>query len=237
MCHFVLVKWEKKFCPVSLHSRHIWLFLNMLLTNYQGRGGCQSKATDLLWNGLWQKNWRRQIFCYFYSGNNIKPWRRVCGLLFWIYWHHPMQFVIRKKSRANINLSLVLKGRPLWPNVGLTHLDLAWCHTSEYWGRYVKDSIYWDLSLISSIFSPGLDFKQNQMIPSNIMSQNGDGRDCILFLPTWMASENDNQYYAIIICNIQVLRCLFVSISCITERCTKNVMYEFGCICYFKEFL
>ena len=143
----------------------------------------------------------------------------------------------QKKSRANINLSLVLKGRPLWPNVGLTHLDLAWCHTSEYWGRYVKDSIYWDLSLISSIFSPGLDFKQNQMIPSNIMSQNGDGRDCILFLPTWMASENDNQYYAIIICNIQVLRCLFESISCITERCTKNVMYEFGCICYFKEFL
>ena len=85
MCHFVLVKWEKKFCPVSLHSRHIWLFLNMLLTNYQGRGGCQSKATDLLWNGLWQKNWRRQIFCYFCSGNNIKPWRCVCGLLFWIY--------------------------------------------------------------------------------------------------------------------------------------------------------
>ena len=59
----------------------------------------------------------------------------------------------------------------------------------------MKDSIYWDLSLISSIFSPGLDFKQNQMIPSNIMSkganryqkvvgQNGAGKGILgLFLP------------------------------------------------------
>ena len=103
----------------------------------------------------------------------------------------------------------------------------------------VKDSFgtCWAWCQINFLNYAMLDIKQNQMSRSNVMSQNGDGRDCILFLPTWMASENDNQYYAIIICNIQVLRCLFVSISCITEWCTKNVMYEFGCICYFKEFL
>ena len=117
--------------------------LNMQLFSHPVWHSCQSKATDLLRNGLWQKNWRRQqIFCYFCSGNNIKP-PRVCGLLFWIYWHHPMQFVIRKKSRANINLSLVfLKGRPVWPM--LTHLGFAWCQASEYYvlmsRTVVKDS-------------------------------------------------------------------------------------------------